>query len=217
MEKVFPVEGKILEPMKRGLPSGYFLSSSKKNGWVESILSPGRYIVSMEGGIKITVSGPEILKVGDQVQVLTNQASSVVKAGETNNTVNPSLFSENGVLWSIMMPLAFGGKGALARLEAFVEKRSKNLKDKTEQASYFVFTLSTEKQGEIQWSIYLKGKQIALHVYVKSLNELKGGLKEMVREVETSLRRQGYVLMAPTVFLNRPFKAPPGFRLNVRG
>jgi hypothetical protein len=215
MEKVFPLDGKIIEPTKKGLPSGKSLSFPDKCGWIERIVDPGRYIVSLESGVKVTVRGPETLKVGEPVQVFENQMNPAYKAIDVNNKV--SLLSDNGVLWSIMMPLAFGGKGALACLEAFVEKRTRNLKDKTKTATYFVFTHRTEKQGEIQWSIYLRGMQIALQVYSKDVDELAGGLKEMVRDVEESLRQCGYILMAPAVFLRKPFIPPPGFRINVRG
>jgi hypothetical protein len=216
MEKVFSVDGLILMPLKGGEPLGENHPVPSGTGVIEEIINPGRYIVSLESGEKVMVNGPARLKVGDGVKVLISQISPEKKMTSAS-TANPLIDSEKGFQWSAFIPLAFGGQGSLARIEAFVEKRNKNTREKETPAAFFIFTLRTGKKGEIQWSVYLRGRQVALQVYIAVLNELKRGYQDMVREVEANLKQHGFVLAVPTVFLNRPFKVPPGFRLNVRG
>ena len=106
-------------------------------------------------------------------------------------------------------------KGASAQLEVFVEKESKGFGGKKASA-YFVFTVKTETQGEIQWSIYLAGKQVALQVYAPNKTRQEN-LKLMVLEIEKSLKKKGFLLAGATIYLNSPFRIPEGYRLNVRG
>lgn len=162
------------------------------------------------------VRGPENVKVGSKVQVVPTDAVGDKKKAPLD-VLQPSNFGESGVRLSAFLPLGFGGKGASARLEIFVEERSKSTSPKSEPASYFVFTVKTEKQGEIQWSIYLKGKGVALHVYANPKGGSKDLLRKLTQEIEKSLEVKGYILIAPTVFLSRPFKIPEGFRLNLKG
>jgi hypothetical protein len=216
MEKVFPIDGSIIKLAREGVPSARTRISPTGYGVIEKILTPGRYIVSIEPDVKITVNGSEMMKVGDNVQVSMSQVKPEKKIANANIS-EPLITSEKGFQWSAFIPLAFGGQGSLARIEAFFEKRKKGTREKETPAAFFIFTVSTEKLGEIQWSVYLRGRQLTLQVYTAVLSELKGGYRDMVREVEESLRQHGFVFAAPTVFLNKPFKIPHGFGLNVRG
>jgi hypothetical protein len=215
MEKVFPIDGSIIKLVREGVPSARTRISPTRYGVIEKILIPGCYIVSIEPDVKITVNGSETMKVGDRVQVSMSQVKPEKKIANANIS-EPLIISEKGFQWSAFIPLAFGGQGSLARIEAFFEKR-KGAREKETPVAFFIFTVSTEKLGEIQWSVYLRGRQVTLQVYMAVLNELKGGYQDMVREVEENLKRHGFVFAAPTVFLNKPFKIPQGFGLNVRG
>lgn len=211
MERVFSLEAVVaLDGLKKN-----FGPLETKAGQVEKVLAPGDFIVRAKDGSSMRVRGPENLKVGSKVQVVP--PASVEDKKKPLEVLQSSNFGEGGVRLSALLPLGFGGKGASARLEIFVEERAKSTSPKNEPASYFVFTVKTEKQGEIQWSIYLKGKCIALHVFTHPKGGSKDLLRKLTQEIENSLEVKGYILIAPTVFLSRPFKIPEGFRLNLKG
>lgn len=218
MEKVFPVEIVASFPRRdlRVGKSSFNSPQVAKEGLIERVLEPGYFVVVMGDGSKIAVRGSDSLRPGNQVRVLP----SPLKSDEPEIPVRIRPQGEGGTggfQSTVFMPLAFGGDKASARLEIFVERQVRRPLEKTASAVYFVFTVQTEGQGELQWSIYLKGKQVTLQVHAQPEELKKERLKNLVREVEKSLKTKGYSMMGPTVFLNRPFKAPEGFRLNVRG
>ena len=185
------------------------------SGIIEKVLSPGRFTVSLSSGQKIQVRGSDSLAVGHRVQV----SWSVIKGAESVSAIPPVLnnLEAEGYLWSAFIPLGFGGEGSFARLEVFVEKRRKMILEKFQPGIYFIFTAITREQGELQWSVYLKERQVTLQIHSDSGGSGRKRIEELARIVEKRLKSLGFVLTVPTVFLSKRFKAPSGFRLNVRG
>jgi hypothetical protein len=216
MEQVFPIDMSAASSMKNSnLTKNSSSTESFKEGEIEKIIEPGRFSVVLEDGTKVQVSGSGELKVGNRVQVLSPSALKDVEA--STGAVNASSTEMGGFQWSAFIPLGFGGEGATAKLEVFVEKKQKGSWKKGDTAVYFVFTVKTAKQGEMQWSIYLKGRQVMLQLFVQVKDNYKENLKNLIQEVEKSLKNHGFVVSGPTILLNRSFKTPAGFRLNVRG
>ncbi len=217
MEHVFPVEVNI-SSASVGVSRGKFPSSSGsvKEGVVERILGPGSFIVALPEGQKVRVRGSEALKLGSRVQVQFSPVHSkgTEKLEASGKSVQPD---EKGFQWSALMPLGFGGKGAKARLEVFVERHQESAWDKVVPAIYFIFVVQTEELGEIQWSIHMKGRQVSLQVYAPGAQGSAEGLRLLVLEVEKGLKNRGFAISSPTAYLKQPFKVPSGFRLNVRG
>jgi hypothetical protein len=133
------------------------------------------------------------------------------------NTTNTQNLQENRAHLSALIPLAFGGKKALARLQIFVERKTGATRFKNTPAVYFVFFVRTENQGDLQWSVYLKERQISLQVFAEGKGDEKEELKSLIGKVEKSLKNRGFILLAPTVLLTHPFRIPEGFQMNVRG
>jgi hypothetical protein len=217
MEKVFSVEKIVPSPSsKTDLGRGARRSEAVGEGRVESVLGSGLFVVVLESGQKIQVRGEKALKVGSQVQVLLPNGEKIADKSSALKELSSSSNSESGFQWSAFIPLGFGGKNAVARLEVFVEERTKGAWEKTTPATYFVLTVQTEKYGEIQWSIYIKGRQVAVQVYAKD-EEVRKGLSELIEEIEGALKGRGFGMVAPTAILGRPFRVPAGFRLNLKG
>jgi len=196
-------------------PGGAGAKAGKiENGVVEKVLGPGRFIVNLADGQRVQVQGAASLPLGRRVQVVLP-----AQAVEPARMAAPAALQAEagGYLWSALIPLGFGGVDAYARLEVFVEKRRKMILEKSKPAVYFVFTSHTRDQGELQWSVYLKERQVALQVHADSGSPGQEKIAALARTVEERLRSLGFILMGPTVFLRKPFKAPPGFRLNVEG
>ena len=218
MEKVFPVETTaVFSRLNLRAGKGFrALTQVAKEGLVEKVLEPGCFVVVLGDGSKITVRGSESLRPGSRVRVLPG--SSNMKESEAPSRVGTQTAGdESGFQWTALIPLAFGGRRAEAHLEVFVERRVKGLLEKGILAVYFVFTVQTEAQGEIQWSIYIRGKQVTLQVHAPRGESEREGLKNLILEIEKSLKKRGFLVSGPTIILNRPFKAPEGFRLNVKG
>ena len=209
MDKVFPADAvsalrlRALEPSAGGL----------QEGRVEKVISPGVYQVALGDGAQVRVRGGGALRVGDKVRVGSAEPSRTGKAGPSGTTEGAA--AEAGLQWWAMIPLGFGGRDAKAELRVYVEKKPKDAKEG--QAAYFIFSVTTEGQGEIQWSVYLRAKRVALQVYARLKGDSERALRELAGKVEKALRDKGYVLEVPTVFLAKPFRVPAGFRLNVRG
>lgn len=215
MERVFSIESGTSGSLNFGSSVRGGALPFFENGVIERVLGPGRFLIVLKSGSKLQVQGASSLKVGDKVQV---QSSDYAGKLASPDEILESASVEGGFEWSAFIPLGFGGKNATARLEVFVErKNSKKFFEKKTQAIYFIFTVRTEKQGEIQWSIYLRGRQIAMQVYAQGTTVQKEAVKDIIKTVETTLKTKGFMLMAPIVFLSQPFKIPVGFRLNVRG
>jgi hypothetical protein len=190
------------------------LLPGSKQGLVEKILAPGKYVVVMQDGQKITAQGSRSLRVGHQVQVLRRvDLLSKTKDGLKSNA---SSLKEPGLHWKAFVPLGFGGKKAGALLKVYVEKNDEAFWGKRSPAIYFVFTVRTDKQGELQWSIYLKGHQLAVQVF-SGTDEKRDDLKLLMDSVENNLKGLGFQLLTPTIYLKSPFRVPEGFRLNIKG
>lgn len=210
MDKLFPVQMNVL-PRTTGALAADWYPSGFKLGRIEAILEPGKFVVELENGVRVKATGSRALKLDSRVRVFPPAATL---AGESEKE-QPLSLREKGVLWKALFPLGFGGRKASARLQVFLEERPEALWDKNPRAVYFVVWTKTEKLGEIQWCLYLKGRQVSLQVFAEAGE--KSALRELVSGVERNLRGLGFVFATPPVFLNRPFKAPEGFRLNVRG
>ena len=193
-----------------GNPKGWF-----KVGVVEKITGSGRYVVSTEEGQKIEVRGPASLKPGDKVQIkLISNSPKTLSAQEIDGA---NVLPGDGIEWSAFIPLAFGGKDSAAKVEVYVERRRPEKQGKNEAAVYFVITVVTDTVGEVQWSIYLKGRQLSLQAFIKSTGSKREAVRTLVDQVEKTLKNKGFVFVSPTNILDRPFRVPIGFRLNLMG
>jgi hypothetical protein len=185
-------------------------------GTIERVLEPGRFVVALGSNSKIEVRGAGYLKTGTRVRLLLKDFSTgVLSKNSKTSFVEPQATSD--IRWTALLPLGFGGKGSLARLEVFADRGGRDVFKKDNRAVYFVFTIATESQGEIQWYIHLKNTRISIQVYAKRLLENEEKLARLVRELETSLREHGFVISASTVFLRKPMSLPAATRLNLRG
>ena len=162
-----------------------------REGVVHEVLGRGRYSIAVEGGLKVEARGSTALKPGDRVQVLSQELPQV--RGVVAEEEAPPLL-DSGFIWSALMPLAFGGPKATAKLEVHVEKRSKGLFKKNGPAVYFVFIVQTEGHGEIQWGIHLNGRQMALQVYAPQWGHQKEKLRSLADQVEKALLGRGFVM-----------------------
>ena len=180
-------------------------------GRIEKVLEPGRFVVVLTDGARVTATGSPALEARTRVRVFPPAGISR-GVGEMEA---PIPLAESGSQWAVLIPLGFGGKRSAARLQVFVEKKKPG--NKGSLAVYLVFGVRTEKQGELQWSVYLKGRQVALQVFAPGPEEGMANFKDLVAGVEKNLENRGFKLMAPTVFLRKPFRVPEGFRLNLRG
>jgi len=210
MEKVFHLGGV-------GFGQGAFSTSVHANGRsrmavVTKVLAPGQFVVSVETGERLEVRGDISLRVGQKVQVLFEEAKAPVKESRPNNSGNSK---ETISQWTALIPLAFGGRGSQAKLEVFAERRTGRRPSEQAFAAYFIFTVETEKSGRVQWNVHLKGRQISLQVFAPDSNP--EGLGALIDEIERSLVGKGFFLAGKAVLLDKPFRVPDGFRLNVTG
>ena len=214
MEKVFSVYISDFPPLA-GKPLTGFSYPGFKLGHIEKIVELGRFVVVLESGERVTAQGSRSLKIGSPVRVFPPREilPAVMEEGEPQ-----SYFLRNGgTQWEALLPLGFGGKKSSARLKIFVEEKMDSLWEKGPRTVYFIVWTQTEKLGKLQWSIYLKGRQVFLQVFAeKALFDLVS-LKNLTAGVEKSLKSKGFALAAPTIYLERPFEVPEGFRLNVKG
>jgi len=217
MEQVYPTEGGA-SSLWSGKNQGKSSSQAPVYplGVVEKAVGPGNFLVVLEDGSRIEVRGSSELKPGSRVR-LSPPPGRLTGGDSAPGVEVPPGETAEGLQWLILIPLAFGGENASGRLEVFVERQKEGLGSKPEVATYFVFTVQTDANGEVQWSIYLKGRQIALQVFSQGPKGDKESLKRLLESVEEALKKGGFVIMAPGVLLSRPFKVPAGFRLNVQG
>jgi hypothetical protein len=217
MEHVFPIEVSLSSASMGDNRKNVFSSMGRiKVGVVEKIVEPGKFVVSFADGVKVKVQGQENLKIGNRVQVHfdLNQMKGNEKLPAPESLDKQE---ESGIQLSAFLPLGFGGKGATARLEVFIERQSGNGLNKFIPAIYFVFVVQTKELGETQWSIHMKGRQVSIQVFASGVQKQREKLKLLALDVEKGLKNKGFVLSAPTVYLNRRFTVPSGFRLNVSG
>jgi len=191
-----------------------FSVSGFRLGRIEKIIEPGRFVVVLESGVRVTADGSKALKMGNRVRVFPSRETlSDLKAQKEQPADS---YRGSATYWGAFLPLGFGGKKASTRLQIFVEEKQEGLWDKRSRAVYFIVWTQTEKLGGLQWSIYLRSYQVSLQVFAEQ-GVNKDELRDLVASVEKTLKSRGFSLLAPTVFLEHPFKAPEGFRLNVRG
>jgi hypothetical protein len=209
---VFPLEVVLTnkEFLRVGSDS---LSPVSKPGFVEKIVEPGKYVVIMQNGKRVTAEGSRGLGIGSKVQVL--RRIDLLNASDDLENKTPPL-KDAGLQCRAFLPLGFGGKKASAFLKVYVESKNGEVGGEKSPAVYFVFTVNTNKQGELQWSIYLKGRQVAVQVF-SDRGEREDELKTLIDNVEDNLRERGFHFLAKTVLLKSPFRVPVGFRLNVKG
>jgi len=214
MHKVVVVDNGLVPPVPAGrrLPTA-FPGSALKAGVVEVVAGPGRYNVALSDGTKIQVRSNVLLKPGDQVQVLATDQTRGIPEPESQEAVE---VQEGGSILSALIPLAFGGPKASAKLEVEVEHRPNEPFKKGRPAIYFVFIVSTEGQGEVQWGIHLHGRQVALQVYAPQVGR-KTEMGKLVAEVQKALTDRGFVMSGQVIFSGHPLRLPSGARLNLRG
>lgn len=214
MEKIFSVYVSGFSTSV-GKPVSGFPYPGFKLGHIEKIVEPGRFVVILENGERVTAQGLRSLKVGGRVRVFPPGEIPPVSRDEGEH--QSDFLRGDGTQWTALLPLDFGGRKSSAQLRIFVEEKMGGFWAKGHRAVYFVVSTKTEKLGELQWSIYLKGRQVSLQVFADNDFFDLSALKILTNGVERSLRSKGFALAAPTVYLERPFKVPEGFRLNVRG
>jgi hypothetical protein len=154
----------------------------------------------------LEVRGPEGIPVGAKVRVQWEGVRS--PAGEdVSSPVTPDRFM-------VLLPLAFGGRDAVVRVEAFVEKGP--LRKGTSRPVYFLVETETERVGKTQWGVHLKGRQVGLQVHATGgrAGSLVGPL---VAEVEKRLTAAGFQWAHPVQWMSRPLRAPRGYGLSLRG
>jgi len=173
---------------------------------VSEVLGAGRYLVTLPAGVTLKVEGEAGLKIGDPVRVLS-----------IPDRPDLSIWTEPGVPWSAFIPLGFGGKNASAKLMVYVEKIAEMGQTEAEPAVYLILECVTELQTPTQWSIYLKGRSIAIQVYPGEGAGAEAAIGFLVHEVEENLKKKGFLTTGPTVILKKKFKVPRGFHLNVKG
>lgn len=214
MEKFYSVQmsasTRLAEDWKTGLSATGF-----RLGRIEKVLEPGRFVVLLESGVRVTAEGSRALKIESRVRVFPpREISSEVRTPKGSSV---DLWNESGTYWAAFLPLGFGGQNASTHLQVFVEEKPEGFLNKSPRAVYFIVWIRTEKLGSLQWSIYLKGHEVSLRIFAEQGSVDRVGLKDLVVNVERSLKNKGFSFLAPTVYSERPFKVPEGFRLNVRG
>jgi hypothetical protein len=210
MEKVFHVGG---IGFRQGFtPTGIRSNGRSRMAVVEKVLEPGRFMVSLENGEKLEVRGGNSLKPGHKVQVLFEEGKPPVREARPGISGVPK---ETISQWTAWIPLAFGGKGSQAKLEVFSERKPGKGPSQQTFVAYLVFTVETEKNGRVQWNVHLKGRQLSLQVFAPDSD--MEDLSILVGEIERALEGKGFYLMGKAIFLDKPFRVPDGFRLNVTG
>jgi hypothetical protein len=215
MEKVYSVDiGGLPAVLGKNVRLGALPGLVLREGVVHEVLGQGHYSIALEGGSKVQARGSTALKPGDKVQVLSPEPPQGT-GGQVEEEAPPLL--DSGLMWSALMPLAFGGPKANAELEVHVEKRSKEPFKKNGPVVYFVFIVKTEGQGEIQWGIHLNGRQVALQVYAPQWGHQKEKIRSLAGQVEKALVGRGFVMSGQVIFSGHPLRRPSDTRLNLRG
>lgn len=173
---------------------------------IEEELGEGRYRVGIKGQT-FDVAGPEGLKRGDRVRVFWEKQPQNLPASKTEE---PSLLVQEAV----GLPLAFGGEKASLRVEVFVP----NAKTKAGNtvAVFFLVETDTAHVGKTQWGIHLRGRRLALQLYLENDAEpvLEGSWVSGVVDRLTAL---GFKMEHPLQRLKRPLQAPKGYGVSIRG
>ena len=218
MEQVFPVNIETLMVRKDAfLPGNSFTQAHFRLGVVERILGPGRFIVAVDGNLKVEVQGSAFLKVGSPVKMLLKKFPDHV-ADRVLKRPSLEMPIENRPQWTVSMSLGFGGKNAASRLEVYTDRKNIPLFGKDDSAIYFVFSTGTEMQGEIQWCVHLMGKYVSIRVYKNDgMKKMPIDFETILRNLEDSLRKKGFFVSTPTVILKRPMGMVGAFQYALRG
>lgn len=213
MAKIFSVYvSHFPAPTGKGL-TGFFYPGFKL-GKIEKVLEPGRFVVVLENGERVTTQGFQNLKIGSRVRVFP---PGEIPGSANEEELQSDFLKKAGTQWTALLPLGFGGAKSSVRLKIFVEEKTEGPRDKGPRAVYFIIWTQTEKLGELQWSIYLRGRQLFLQVFLEKDTFDAVELKNLIGGVERNLKNKGFILAAPTAYLDHPFRVPEGFRLNVKG
>ena len=184
-------------------------------GVIEKEIRPGQFWARLDTGQRVLVHSAASLSAGQKVTVLpAPAAAAMTKAAPI--PAAPDLGGSEGSFWTVLMPFDFGWGESTAKLEIFVEKNKKSASPQAGRASFLVFTTDFADGDRVQWSLYLKGKNVSLQVYSGDQTVRRHDIVGMSAEIEKKLRKMGFILAAPTIRLARPFKVPKGFGLNVR-
>ncbi len=201
-----------------GLPLSGFqpqnLPLSFKDGetaLIQSVQSPGTYLVIFKDGTRVLVKGQENLEIGNPVRVF--RAPNVPSNMQLDQNLADTLLmeSEAALALTAFIPLGFGGKGAKAKLEVYTSKEKVNINNK--KVIYFIIALTTERLGDLQWSFQLWGRNVEAQLFAARQVDEKD-IHELTQEVEVSFKRAGFYLMSSVVRLEEPFKIPQGFRMD---
>ncbi len=199
--------------------SGGMKNAGTVDAVIEKNIRPGQFWAALGNGERIKVHSAAELTVGQKVTVLVPKpdSSGAAKASRPLAESRP-LVDQGGRVWTALLPFDFApGSGAgVVKLEVFVEKVKKHSLEKTSRASYLVFTTDFENGDTLQWSVYIKGKNLSLQIYSGEKTAQRHDMDKLSGEIEKRLKKLGFILTAPTVRLLKPFKAPQGFGLNVR-
>ncbi len=215
MEKVVAAAGGNFSPN----PLGGIKNLRSVAAVIEKNIRPGQFWAALENGERIKVHGAAELTVGQKVTVLMPGPANADRAkAATLLAESGPLADKSAMVWTALLPFDFapGPGGGVAKLEVFVEKVKRHSLEKAGRASYLVFTTDFENGDTLQWSVYLKGKNISLQIYSSEKTAQRHDMDKLSGELEKRLKKLGFVLTAPTVRLVKPFKIPQGFRLNVR-
>lgn len=211
MDKIIPSSLKL---ESSGQVSLSLLPASFKDGeiaLIQKTFSPGLYLVTFRDGVQVKVKGPEGLENETPVRVFSPSSSASRIALEGNVISAWLLESEAELVLTAFLPLAFGGRNAGAKIEVFNPKEKGTLSKK--KAVYFVITFTTERFGDLQWSIHLWGNHSEVQLFGGDKNK-ETELRELVENVEKSLRDKGFKLSGTISRLKKPFRVPQGFRLD---
>ncbi len=212
MENVFHVLGHN-EP-ESSWKGKQYLKENLVNGdaIVEKVLGPKLYLVSLEDGTKLTAKGSANITKGMKVKV-----TSLPVFNRDDSEYKMKHGDKGGDRFSVLVPFMVSNKTAEAKIDLYVEREKKGVLFKKDVIVYLVFTIETLTYGKVQWSIYLKGSQILVQVYAEKDGSGKKNINQMIRDFEVSLKKKGFSLLATTLILKKPFKAPTNFRLNIQG
>jgi hypothetical protein len=208
MERVVAVGGALSTPGKAAdLPGAA--------GVIEKQIRAGQFWARLESGQRVRVHSSADLSAGQKVSVLPAPTAAPAPA-EMTKVASPALVDQAGAFWTVLMPFDFGLGESTAKLEIFVEKSKKHSLDKAGRASFLIFTTDFADGDRVQWSIYLKNKNVSLQIYSSDGTSERHDIVKLSAEIEKKLKKMGFLLAAPTTRLAKLFKVPKGFGLNVR-
>jgi hypothetical protein len=181
---------------------------------IDKNIRPGQFWATLENGDRVRVHSAAELTVGQKVTVLVPKPVNAAEVSPIPE--NRLLADKSGMVWTALLPFDFASGEGIVKLEVFAEKVKKHSLEKAGRASYLVFTTDFENGDTLQWSVYLKGKNLSLQIYSGEKTAQRHDMDKLSGEIEKRLKKLGFVLTVPTVRLVKPFKVPRGFSLNVR-